>query len=503
MTPLRPYQALLVERIVSAATGGAKRICVQLPTGGGKSVVFAHLIRRAVDKDRDVLFMVHRRELVRQALWHLRGVGVNAGCLMAGEDDLGPHQVQVASIQTLCRRLGKMDFTRFGLLVVDECHHQGSRTYTDIARRVPTAYILGFTATPIRKSGEALGDVFDALVTGPSVAELQAAGYLCRTEYMSLEAPDLRDVNVRGGDYGEKDLSEKVAPKLIGGVVDHYLAYGGRKGIIFTCGQKHSFWLREEFARHGRSSIVIDSHTREDERGRLESSYRDSATGILINCGIFTEGYDVPDCDTLVLARPTKSLGLYLQMVGRGLRPARGKTLLIIDHGANVYRHGFAEDARDWRLAKSKDTRLAAREAERLAETEIRERIKNYAACPECGSTLTGPTCRTCGREMTRVEISKRVTELAARLKILRNKKPEGAPARRPGGMEDGWKNLVRYAALTDRRLGYAVRLYLARYGSLPWQDAIPGLPRGKKEWGMLASEWMRRTEEVHGPSLP
>ncbi len=479
---LRPYQSKLIEDTAEAARQH-KRVLVQLPTGGGKSIIFAELIRRAKEKGRDTLFLVHRRELIYQAAAHLERVGVQAGIIMAGEPYY-PAQVQLASRDTLSRRLGRMDLGRFGLVVYDEVHHAPSKTSMQILSRINGAHVIGFTATPIRKGGQLLGDVFDAMVCGPTIPELQSQGFLCGTEYMSLPPPDLSEVETSGGDYTEKGLQEKAVPQLIGGVVDHYMSYGGKKGIIFSCGQKHSHYLREDFARHGREAIVIDSRTKKDERESLEASYRASGEGILINCGIFTEGYDVPDCDTLVLARPMKSLCLYLQMAGRGLRPGPGKRLLIIDHGANVYRHGFVEDAREWSLEKSKP--------KDMIEQEQSERIKRYAACPECGSMIMGKVCHTCGHEVTNFEIARNVRELKNCGLRLVEKKIKARKA--PTATLAHWNAITLYCALKGWRIGTAAHRFKARFGILPWEARLSvSLPRGD-EWKMGAREWLEMT---------
>lgn len=478
---LRNYQAQLITDTAHAARQH-KRVLVQSPTGSGKSVVFSELIRRAREKDKDVLFLVHRRELIYQAQAHLAGVGVDSGIIMAGED-YTPAPVQLASVQTLYRRLDRLGMSRFGLVIIDEAHHHGAKTYTEILSRTNGAWVVGFTATPVRKGGQLLGDVFDTLVLGPKVADLQAQGFLCHTEYMSGKIPDLTGIQTTGGDYSEKGLQEKAVPQLVGGVVDHYLSYAGKKGIIFSCGQKHSYFLRDNFARVGREAVVIDSRTPDNERKELEEDFRAGEHGILINCGIFTEGYDLPDCDTLVLARPTKSLGLYLQMAGRGLRPSPGKTLLIIDHGANVYRHGFVEDDREWSLTKASDK-------EKIQE-EQSERIKAYAACPECGTMVTGKKCRTCGHEVTRLEIAKNVRELKnCGLKLIDKKLKRGNQLTVP--TPAAWNSIVSYVALKGWNIGAAAHRFNARFGLLPWKAnlGVP-LPLGDG-WKIPAKEWVQ-----------
>ncbi len=479
---LRPYQQKLIADTVAAARQ-RKRVLVQSPTGSGKSVIFSELIRRAVDKSRDVLFLVHRRELINQADKHLAKVGVDAGIVMAGIEPT-PSAVQLASVQTLYRRLDRMDMGKYGLVIIDEAHHHGAKTYKEIVSRVNGAHVVGFTATPRRLGGSPLGDCFNALVIGPPIRELQALGFLCGVEYMSGKIPDLTGIKTTGGDYSEKGLHEKAVPQLVGGVVDHYLSYGGRKGIIFSCGQRHSIYLRDEFERHGKRATVIDSKTPEEERDDLIEEYRAADTGVLINHSIFLEGVDMPECDTAVMARPTKSLVVWLQGMGRGLRPWPGKTLLVIDHGANVYRHGFVEDDHEWNLTNSTDK-------EKLA-VEQSERVKKYAACSVCGTMITGKRCHNCGHEVTRLEWARNVRELRnCGLKLIDKKdilakKPHTAtPA--------AWNSIAGYCALRGYSMGAAAHRFNARFGVLPWKAKLGlGLPRGQ-EWKLPARDWLEK----------
>lgn len=459
----------------------------------GKSILFADLIRRAHKKGKLTLFLVHRRELLFQAEKHLNKHGLSCGYIMAGETYTPGVDVQLGSIPTVHRRLSRLDFSRYSLVIVDEAHRVGARTHQEIIKQCNGAHIIGFTATPIRKGGEPLGSTFDTLIRGPKVQWLTDNGYLAGVEYMAPTPIDMRGVKTVAGEYSPKDVHEKAVPKAIGGVVDHYLKYGGKKGIIFACNKKHSQYLQEDFARHGKRALVIDSDSTESERFELLREFIGSESGILINCQIFGEGFDAPECDTIVMAMPTRSLGRYLQCIGRGMRPKPdGGRLLVIDHFGNIYRHGLVEEDREWSLERSE------------TDAEIRGRqgvlVKKYAACRTCGTLLTAKTCPVCGQELTAFHRAQNIRELKHCGLVLYDKKTKVKAKEDRKASAATWNNLVRYAALKNRSLGWLVYLYKDRYGKLPWNDsALRGarLPRGG-EWKLKANEWLEQSRSDH-----
>lgn len=470
---LRNYQEQQIADIYKAARVH-KRILVQSPTGSGKSLIFSHLINNSVSKGNKVLFLTHRRELIYQAERHLKGV--NCSFMMAGEEYFASAPVHLGSVDTIRARRHRFDLSKYQLVIIDECHRAGNLTYQNILERVNGAHVLGFTATPIRNGGQPLGNVFEAMVLGPTVQSLIDGGYLASVEYMVPSKLDMSGIKTSGGDWNSGDLGKKVAPTLVGCVVDHYMAYGGKKGIIFSCNMKHSQWLKEEFLSKGRGAVVIDTNTPEDERAEEEKRFREGDEGILINCQIYTEGYDVPDCDTIVLARPTKSVGLYLQMVGRGMRPKEGP-LLVIDHGCCVYNLMPIEEDRKWELTSApfKDPQ------------KKQEFSRKYAPCKTCGALLSGRTCEVCGAEMERTAWAKNVRELRDKKLVIFQK---GRKTERKIG-EGAWRFLVKEAAYKGRSLGWAVHAFKARHGCLPWEAFNKEvLPRGT-EWKMRASAWL------------
>lgn len=475
---LRPYQVDLLSDIRESARRH-KRILVQAPTGSGKSVIFANIIERAKEKGVRTLFLVHRRELIYQAMEHLKKVGVQCGIIMAGELETGGQDCQLGCVPSVYRRKS-LDISRYGLVIIDEAHRAGNHTTSEIIKRTNGARLIGFTATPIRKGGTPLGGCFDSLVCGPSVRSLIADKYLADIEYMAPTILDMRGTKTVGGEFSEKDINGKIVPKLRGGVVDHYEKYAGDKGIIFSCGIKHSNYLKEDFLKHGRMALVIDSDCSQKERDELLAEFVASERAILINVAIFEEGFDAPQCDTIVMARPTKSLRVYLQCVGRGMRPKEGnKPLLVIDHGGNIYRHGLVEEDRAWSLTVGENTAAVSKRQ--------REMVSKYATCPQCGAMVVGAICK-CGHEITKLRRAQNVRELKnCGLQLVdKSKISERSPRVTNGKFPDlkVWIWILGFTARKAYKAGFAAHMYKSRYGH--WPGANP-LLKGKVP---KAGEW-------------
>ena len=346
---LRPYQSKL-KADAYAALAIHRRVCVQLPTGGGKSIVIASIVTDAVRASRPVLIMAHRTELIEQLHHKLAEHFVDAGIIKAGHPRRD-RPVQVASVQTL-RSRGEFPSAR--LLIFDEAHHAIAPTYRMIADEYPTAKILGFTATPCKPSGGGLGyDVFDAMVCGPTIPELISQGSLVQPIVYSVPAVGLETIRTTGGDYNQRDLA-KWADKsvLYGDLVATYKATAdGRKCVVFAVSVELSQRYAREYNEAGIRAEHIDGTTPADERAAIFTRFRSGVTRVLCNVAVATEGVDIPDCAVVQVARPTKSIPLWLQMVGRGLRPSVGKTdCIILDHGNATKACGFPDATREWSL---------------------------------------------------------------------------------------------------------------------------------------------------------
>lgn len=317
---LRPYQVEIIEKARERlSTGGRKRIILVCPTGGGKTVVSAQIILNSLGKDRRALFLVHRRELLKQAASKLSDVGIDVGIIAPGFPPRPSQPVQVASIATLHSRgirTRRMDLPEAHLIVVDECHHATAATWKSILDAYPEAFVVGLTATPCRGDGRGLGSIFEELVECPDVSELARQGYLVGTKVFAAPPPDLSGVKILAGDYNEKQLSAKVnTNQLVGDVVTHWLRFAeGRRTLVYAVDVAHSVHLRDEFCRAGISAGHIDGTTPAEERDEVLRQFGAGVLDVVTNCAVLTEGFDAPEASCIVLAKPTKSFGLYRQM---------------------------------------------------------------------------------------------------------------------------------------------------------------------------------------------
>jgi superfamily II DNA or RNA helicase len=351
---LRPYQARVIEEFWRAVEAGQRRIIIVAPTASGKTVIARAIIEQARGKASSSLFLAHRREIITQTSNKLRGIP--HGVIRPGDEPRPLELVQVASVQTLHRRAiksDKMDLPEAQYVIVDEAHHVIARSYQSIIERYPDAVLLGLTATPCRGDGRGLGNVFQVMLQCPQVGELVAQGYLVGTKVYAAVDPDLHGVHIRHGDYVESELADRMdKPKLVGDIVSNWHKFGERrKTVCFATSVSHSVHIRDEFIASGVRAEHIDGTTPMDERDATLVRLASGEVEVVTNCMVLTEGWDMPVLGCIILARPTKQMGLYRQMIGRGLRPAPGKTnCIVIDHSGATYRLGFAEDYVEWTL---------------------------------------------------------------------------------------------------------------------------------------------------------
>lgn len=377
---LRPFQTDWVRRIRKAMRGHRRVLCVGA-TGCGKTVVAAHIIRGLVKQGLRVLFLTHRKELVEQALNRLQARGVTSvGIIMADVPEDRSQPVQVASIQTLIhRKLPPAD-----VIVVDEAHHAKARTWIGTLNKYPGVAVLGLTATPVRGDGAPLGDVFEDMVEAPSAETLIALGFLARPRCYSWGSPDLRDVELKNGDYESEELGRRMSdPKLVGDVVLHWEQYAkGRPSVCYAVNVAHAVALTERFQAAGARAELLTGETPKDQRGEMLEALEAGRIDIVVNVMVLTEGWDAPKVRNCILCRPTLSEGLFLQMVGRIMRP--GDRPNILDHAGNVVRHGRPEQDWHWRLTEKRAKK--AKHGARDTATKV---------CEGCGSNVS-VACREC-----------------------------------------------------------------------------------------------------------
>lgn len=390
---LRAYQEDAIEGVRNAFRAGHRAPLLVAPTGAGKTVMFGYIAGEASARNKRVLILAHRKELIRQASAKLNDAQIVHGIIAPGftpTRDL----VQVASVQTLGRRLDDPRYEPPDLIVVDEAHHAVAGQWRTIVAAYSSARILGVTATPERLDGKGLGreagGIFDAMVPGPTVADLIAGGYLTPARiYASAEAPDLSAVRTIAGDYDAVALANEMGkPQIVGDAVAHYARHTpGQPAILFSPSVAHAEAMADAFLTAGFRAEAASGKTDSRVRDAAIAGLGDGRVQVLCSCDLISEGLDVPAVSAVILLRPTKSLGLYLQQVGRGLRPAAGKThLTVLDHAGNSLLHGPPDMPREWSLAgrpkkaKKDDAVLPARQCPKCFAV-----FSPVPSCPECG----------------------------------------------------------------------------------------------------------------------
>jgi superfamily II DNA or RNA helicase/predicted nucleic acid-binding Zn ribbon protein len=364
---LRPYQLTAVDEI-RGAFKEAKRVVLCLPTGAGKTVVFSEIVRRVLEKGRKVAIVTHRRELLSQA-----------GKL---------NRCDILMVETLNNQIkrGVVNLSSYDLLVIDEAHIGNFRKILEGF----DGFVIGATATPVSKPPMAKS--YGKLINSVGIGELIAQGYLCNPITYAMHPVDTSKIATRMGEFTAQGLDDAFnRPKVYEGVVQEFCKrWREKKAIVFCVNIEASINTAEAFAKELGEGRVYCVHSKQSayERADLIEEFMVSKYGILVNCGIATTGFDCPDIEVVVVNRATKSVALWLQMVGRGSRPtASKKEFTILDFGENVHRLGFWQEARDWGKA--------------FAGTENKkgQGVAPVKDCPCCGAVLYASArfCEFCG----------------------------------------------------------------------------------------------------------
>lgn len=384
---LRPYQEDLLER-TRALMRKHKRVLMQAPTGAGKTALTARMLGTAAAKGKRAFFLVHRAELIEQSVAAFDEAGIPHGVIAAGWSPTPYQPVQIASVDTLRRRLDRIQ--QPDLVAWDECHHCAAATWKDIQAAMPNAWHVGLTATPERLDGKGLDAHFDAMALGPPVAELIDDGYLCDYRVFAPSAPNTDACRSRAGDFAKDQLAEIIEKsQILGDAVAHYRDIcPGARAVAFCANIKHSMALVEQFASAGVPAAHIDGKMDRRERRQTIAAFRAGRIRVLSNVDIVGEGFDLPAIEAAILLRPTQSLGLHLQQVGRALRPYPGKDrAILLDHAGNTVRHGLPDEPRQWSLEGR--TQRQQSEAGGLRVRVCKDCFATFAAsrghCPECG----------------------------------------------------------------------------------------------------------------------
>lgn len=394
---LREYQLNLLRRAAAAMAAGARRVLIQLPTGGGKTRMAAALLNSVCSLGFGGQFLVHRKELIDQTSDSFTELGLRHGFVASKRPMDLSNSLLIAGVQTLANRLDVVLPPRLG--VIDEAHHATAETWARVMEAYGDSWIIGLTATPERLDGRGLDEHFDVLIEGPSVAWLIAKKFLSPYEYFAPDRPDMSGVDDMAGDYSRTGAAAVMdRPKLIGDFVEHYLRLApGERGIVFAVNRQHSQHLAEAFNGAGIPTAHIDS-TMDAERDAAMKAFRGHDLTLLTNVDLLGEGVDVPDISYVGLGRPTKSLSLHRQQIGRNLRTAEGKLRgIIADHAGNAFVHGLPDDEVTWSL-KGRVGRTRGNpndDAAPVRQCLVCYRISpsKVKVCPGCG-TETSPNPR-------------------------------------------------------------------------------------------------------------
>ncbi|MBB1074493.1 DEAD/DEAH box helicase family protein [Rhodoferax sp. 4810] len=391
---LRDYQLQAEHDIRQCYRSGKRAVCLVMPTGAGKTRTFCSTASQSVSRGKRVLILVHRKELLLQTSRTLESVGLSHGLIAPGITFNHRAPIQVASVQTLVRRLDVINWSP-DFIIVDEAHHATRKTiWGQILNHFNHAYMLGVTATPQRLDGHGLGvnsgGFFDSMVTGPSVRELTRRGFLSPSVvYAPKDRIDLSGVSIQGGDYKKNALADVMAnPAIVGNAVDHYRKYCHQQPAIAFCA---SVSRAEEaavaFKSAGYSAACVSGQTDDKIRAKLIADLGNGQLNVLTSCNIVSEGTDIPVVSAAILLRPTQSLALALQQMGRVLRPHKDKThATILDHAGNVFVHGFPDDDREWSLdakpsrGKKTNNALPMKQCDRCFTVH-----RPAPICPQCG----------------------------------------------------------------------------------------------------------------------
>ena len=437
---LRDYQAELIGE-VRESLKTHKRVLAVLPCRAGKTVMFAYMAKRHADRGGYTWFLVHRRELVSQAEATFDSMGIPR------ENTL------IAMVQTVSLHMER--YHRPTMIIFDEAHHSSAATWGRIIERFPDVPIIGLTATPCRMDGKALGDVYQDMRVGISAEKLTEMRYLSRYDYY---APDISldgaEWAMRGSDFDQDDVARTLdKPEIYGDAMR--CVDPGRRTIVYCPTVAYSQRLAQAIndALGEGTAAHVDGELPKAERDGRIAAFRDGRVRVLTNCYLVGEGLDVPECDTVVMLRPTLSVALYVQQAMRCLTRSEGKRAIIYDLVGNVYRHGMPTDDREWSLTKPVKARSKSGEREFL----VRE-------CKECFRVYRGNAriCPYCGHDngMTRKEIREHRDAELKKIEALEKKE-----RRREQGRAQTYDELVAIGKERGYKnpYGWAYRIMMSR----------------------------------------
>jgi len=446
---LRDYQRRAIDEMETAFNAGTRGLFLVMPTGAGKTVVFTEWLKSRVEAGQRAVVLAHRGELIKQAGKTINANGMYHGVIKACDSTFPLAPIQVASIDSMRSR--ELPWHP-DLIVVDEAHLVKSNRYMTFLAKYPDAQLLMVSATPIRLDNRGFHDLADAIVIGSTINELiehpEGPFLVPPVLYTGSHLKGLEKVKTLAGEYNQGALESFMATtSLVGDVVEQYrLKAFGRKGVVFCVGIGHSKLVCEQFNAAGIPAEHIDGTTPEGQRDAILGRLKTGQTMIVTNANVLCEGWDEPSVSYVGLCRPTKSLALYIQQAGRGLRicPEIGKeNCVIIDHAGNMAEHGHILEERAWSL-------------DGMAGVKKAKGKKNYKECPACDAwlTLLAQSCDYCG-----------YTYPAPKINVIHADFTQAeAPKEYPMLIKE-YRAFLRMAKATDRKAGWAYFRVRDKYG--------------------------------------
>jgi DNA repair protein RadD len=425
---LRPYQTRAISDLRTLVRGGHKRVAVVLPTGGGKTVLALAIVLGHIAAGGRVLFLAHRDELIRQSAATFIEGGVPSVRIIQADRSAGDPDasVTVASIPTLGGKRWVDQLPQATLVIFDEAHHTRAKSWERIAAAYSESILIGLTATPERADGKPLGDIFGDIVTVSTVRELTDLGYLVPCSVFA--PPEFRST-----------LADDPA--------DAYIEHGqGRRGIIFCASVDHARATADRLTEIGVPAACVDGKIPAGTRRAHLARFAAGELRVVTNCNVLTEGFNDPGAEVCILARACDHVGLYLQIIGRVLRPAPGKeSALLIDLRGVVHRHGLPDDERVYAL-----------EGDAIRTVDALPPLKQCKQCGYCGRTWR--ECPGCGFQQANPEPPEVRRERLAQIFATHDNEKRAAY----------WESLQSIARARGYHPNWCAHRFRARYGAPP-----------------------------------
>ena len=431
---LRDYQVEVKKKVIDLFHNKRKSVCVVMPPGGGKTVTGSHAaIEIARLSNGPVLWVAHRKELIKQAQKTINALGFQAGIIAPWAKRQPENLIQIASIQTL-RALGIIP--QCSVAVWDEAHHSMGDDWNQLAKQLEQmkAFLIGLTATPERSDGRGLRHVFSTMVVAATQKSLIMKGQLVPTEVFVPEVPIVNSIADAPVKMWEKHAK-------------------GTKTLVFCENIDHAQVVTAEFIQRGYKAAYIEGNMTSRQRDSVIKRFENNKIDILCNCQILTEGFDLPPIQTTILARSVGSVSLYLQMVGRGSRPfPNKKKSLCLDLAGNAYLWGLPDDDRKFSLI-----------GKPICLKKEAEHKNNMARCPNCGNmVLKKKPCSFCGSNLVKIK-----TKLAGK-KLKRFDSEEGKHIK-----QSAYNRWLDYAKNHNKSIDWVNERFYKKFGHLKNEAAL------------------------------